>query len=59
MNICGGNGAKDKNIKFIYYLGANQTVCTGRNLHLGNQKKRKIEGGFQDLAFRLNQSYVV
>lgn len=46
MLVYGGNGAKDKNTKFVYYLDANQTVYTGSNFHLGNQKKRKTKGDF-------------
>lgn len=42
----------------ICYLDANQTVCTGNDLQLEYQNKRKIKGGL-NFAFRLNQSYLV
>lgn len=46
MFVYGGNGDKDKNTKFVYYMDANQTVCNGSNFHLGNQKKRKTKDDF-------------
>lgn len=40
------DGAKDKEMKCIYYRDINQTASTDSNLYTWYQKKRKIKTSF-------------